>query len=445
MNQGRGHAVVLGASMGGLLAARTLSDFYERVTVVERDELPADARNRKGVPQGRHLHVLLQRGAEAFERLFPGLTRELTEAGAPVSQVLREARLVLSGHELAPADTGAFLIQLTRPLLEITVRERVAGLPGVKIMDGFDAVGLRVAGARVTGARIRNRRPDSVEEVLEADLVVDAMGRGGRTSSWLPLLGYRPPAEDRIKIDVTYLTRFLRLPDGTPQLLVGPVPGKPRGFGLFKQEGDRWVLTFAGMAGEVPAHSDEAGHLAYAETVAPPEVAAALRVAEPVSEFVTHRFPTSVRRRYERLGAFPRGLIVFGDALCSFNPVYGQGMTVAALEAEALADCLRAGEQDLAPRFFRAAAKVIDPAWQLSAAGDLALPEIPGRRPIATRIINRYVARMHRVAAQDPVVARSFARVSALLDPPAAIFAPRVLARVLGFPKMTGLARQVRR
>jgi 2-polyprenyl-6-methoxyphenol hydroxylase-like FAD-dependent oxidoreductase len=439
MNQVRGHAVVLGASMGGLLAARSLSDFYERVTVVERDELPPDARNRKGVPQGRHLHVLLQRGAEAFERLFPGLTRELAEAGAPRSQVLREARLVLSGHELAAADTGAFLIQLTRPLLESTVRERVAALPGVKIMDGFDAVGLRVAGARVTGARIRNRRPGSAEEVVEADLVVDAMGRGGRTAAWLPLLGYRPPDEDRIKIDVTYLTRFLHLAEGTPaaglQLLVGPVPGKPRGFGLFQQEGGRWVLTFAGMAGEVPAHGDEESHLAYAETVAPPEVAAALRAAVPVTEFVTHRFPTSIRRRYERLGAFPRGLMVFGDALCSFNPVYGQGMTVAALEAEALRDCLRAGERDLARRFFRAAAKVIDPAWQLSAAGDLALPEIPGPRPPATRIINRYVARMHRVAAHDPVVARSFARVSALLDPPRAIFAPRILARVLGSRK----------
>ncbi|NUT95531.1 MAG: 2-polyprenyl-6-methoxyphenol hydroxylase-like oxidoreductase, partial [Saccharothrix sp.] len=144
-----------------------------------------------------------------------------------------------------------------------------------------------------------------------------------------------------------------------------------------------------------------------------------------------HRFPASLRRRYEKLRRFPEGLLVFGDAMCSFNPIYGQGMTVAALEAEALRRCLRQGEHDLARRFFRAAAKIIDPVWQLNAGGDLALPEIPGRRPPVTRAVNRYVARLQRVAGHDPVVAKAFVRTIGLLDPPSSMFAPRVLARVL--------------
>jgi 2-polyprenyl-6-methoxyphenol hydroxylase-like FAD-dependent oxidoreductase len=156
-----------------------------------------------------------------------------------------------------------------------------------------------------------------------------------------------------------------------------------------------------------------------------------IRDAEPVTEPQAHRFPTSIRRRYERLRRFPAGLLVFGDAICSFNPVYGQGMTVAAVEAEALHDCLSQGADDLARRFFPAAAKVIDPVWQLNAGGDLALPEIEGHRPLATRLINRYVARAQRAAATEPAVAAAFIRVGGLLDPPAAILAPRIMVRVV--------------
>ncbi|MGW4461846.1 FAD-dependent oxidoreductase [Micromonospora sp. NPDC004704] len=429
-----GHAVVLGASIGGLLAARTLADFYEHVTVVERDELPADARDRQGIPQGRHMHTLLERGARTFEDMFPGLVEELAAAGAPRAHLLREVRLVLSGHELARADTGAAAIQMTRPLLETTVRTRVAALTNVKIVDNHDVVGVQAVDGRVVGARIRNRATDGVEETVRADLVVDAMGRAGRAATWLADLGYEPPTQDRIKIDMAYVSRFLRMPPGAlapdRQLLVGPLPGRPRGFGLAEQEGGRWLFTLVGMAGDVPPHLDEEAYFAFAESVSQPDVYAALRAAEPVTEFATFRFPTSIRRRYERLRRFPPGLLVFGDAICSFNPVYGQGMTVAALEATALRECLQHGDDDLARRFFRSVAKVIDPVWQLNAGGDLALPEIEGHRPLATRLINRYVARLHRVAVHDKRVAATFSRVAGLLDPPGAILAPGILLRV---------------
>jgi 2-polyprenyl-6-methoxyphenol hydroxylase-like FAD-dependent oxidoreductase len=432
MQRAEGHAVVLGAGMSGLLAARALADFFERVTVIERDQLPADARSRRGIPQGRHLHGLLPRGCQALESLFPGLVDELVGAGAPEAQFLRDVRFVLSGHELARGGGGVASVLASRPLLEGAVRAGVAALANVKIVDGCDVAGLVTDDGRVTGARIRHRA--GVEEVVEAELVVDAMGRGGRTGAWLSDLGFDPPAEERINCDLTYVSRFLRMPQGAlgsdQVVIVGPVPGRPRMMGLGAQEGSRWHLTLGGLAGERPPDDDN-GFLAFAETVAPPDVYAAIRDAEPLTDLVTHRTPASIRRRYDRLRRFPAGLLVVGDALCSFNPVYGQGMTVAALEAEALQRCLQAGDRDLARRFFGAAADFIDPAWQMSAGGDLALPEIEGHRPLSIRVLNRYIARVHRAAEHDPKVAVAIRRVVALLDPPSAITTPAVVARVL--------------
>jgi 2-polyprenyl-6-methoxyphenol hydroxylase-like FAD-dependent oxidoreductase len=423
------HAVVLGASMGGLSAARALAGAYDRVTVVERDALTADVGHRRGVPQGKHFHTILLRGAQVLEEMFPGLSDDLVAAGAVRASFLDEARFVLTGHELVRTVTGASDIQATRPMLEGAVRARVEKHPGVRILSGCDVAGPVVEGDRVTGVRIVR---DGTEEVLAADLVVDAMGRSGRARAWLTSLGYPTPAEDRIDVDMMYVSRLVRPagPFRDKLVLVGPVPGRPSGFAFAAQEGDQAMVTVVGMAGEYPP-TDEADYLAFVKRAAPPDVHDAIVASEPLSDFRTHRFPASLRRRYERLKRFPSGLLVFGDALCSFNPIYGQGMTVAALEAEALRRCLVDGERDLARRFFRAAARIIDPVWQLNAVADLALPEIPGHRTPATRMLNRYVARLHRVGAHDPVVATAFMRTIGLLDPPSAILRPGVLARVV--------------
>ncbi|NUT94716.1 MAG: 2-polyprenyl-6-methoxyphenol hydroxylase-like oxidoreductase [Saccharothrix sp.] len=419
------HAVVLGGSMGGLLAARALVGHYERVTVVDRDTFPAGPEHRKGVPQGKHFHTVLLRGAEVLDRMFPGLVEDFVAEGVPRSNFVLEATFVLNGQQMVRTDTGASAIQLTRPLLEGTIRSRLASYPGVKVVDGQEVHDPVFDGDRVTGVR-------TSAGVLEADLVVDALGRGGRSLRWLADRGFPAPAEDTIDIDTMYVSRLVRpkVPYRDKLVLVGPVPGRPTGFAYAAQEGDRWMLTVVGMAGDHPP-TDEEGFLAFVRRSAPPEVFDSIAAAEPLTELRPHRFPASLRRRYEKVRRFPEGLLVFGDAMCSFNPIYGQGMTVAALEAEALRRCLRQGEHDLARRFFRAAAKIIDPVWQLNAGGDLALPEIPGRRPLVTRAVNRYVSRLQRVAGHDPVVAKAFVRTIGLLDPPSSMFAPRVLARVI--------------
>lgn len=288
------HAVVLGASMAGLLAARVLADAYRRVTIVERDPLPESGLDRRGVPQGRHAHGLLPRGAQILEELFPGLLAELVADGVPVLRAPREFRLVLGGHLLCQdGEPGEPTYVPSRPCLEAHVRDRVRALRNVSIWDRCEVAGLVTTPAcdRVTGARVLPA--GGAEQILAADLVVDATGRGGRTPVWLKALGYDPPTEERVPVDVKYASRYLRLPAGAlgdeKLVIIGAEPtAPPAGMALFIQEGDRWILTLAGYAGHHPP-TDEDGFLAFARAVAPPHIFAALRDAEPLSDIRAHR------------------------------------------------------------------------------------------------------------------------------------------------------------
>ncbi|MEU8798621.1 FAD-dependent monooxygenase [Spirillospora sp. NPDC048819] len=426
------HAVVLGAGMAGLLAARALAGAYERVTVVERDETWT-GRARKGVPQGRHAHILLPRGQQILEKFFPGVERELIGGGAVVADPGVDHHFVMGGHRLVRRAGAERAIQTTRPFLEGVVRERVAALPGVRFACGRDVVGLLTDGpGRVTGVQVMPRNVGAAAEEIRADLVVDAMGRGGRTRYWLERLGHESVPKEEIDVAVGYASRPMRLALDArigKAVVVGPRPGRPKGMAMVAVEGDRYLLTVAGLDCRPPA--DEDGFLAFARELAPPEVFEAIRAAEPLGDIATHRYSSDLRNHYERVRSLPEGLVVTGDALCSFNPIYAQGMTVACLEAEVLCRCLDAGPRGLTRRYFRAVAKALNDPWRMAVAADLSMPEVEGRRGPAVKVMNAYVDRVQAAASRDADVAEQFFRVVGLLDPPAALMRPSILVRAL--------------
>jgi 2-polyprenyl-6-methoxyphenol hydroxylase-like FAD-dependent oxidoreductase len=320
-------------------------------------------------------------------------------------------------------------ILLTRPLLEDEVRRRVLAFARVRALPGVAAEPV-LDGGRVTGVRLDGQGRSG--EFLAADLVVDATGRGSRTPAWLERQGLPRPAESTVDVGIGYTAyAFPRRPDdvgGFPVVLTSARPDQARLAVALAVEGDRWLINGIGYRGDRPP-ADLAGFRAFLDTTDAPEIAALARSREPLDHptAAQHRFPTSLRRHYERLPALPDGLLVTGDAVASFTPVYGQGMTVAALEALQLRRELAEGPVALSRRFTTAAGRIVDQVWDLSAGSDLALPFVPGPRPLKNRVLNRYVDMVARAGTVDADVALRFIRVINMLDGPEALLDPRMV------------------
>jgi 2-polyprenyl-6-methoxyphenol hydroxylase-like FAD-dependent oxidoreductase len=434
------HAVVIGGSMAGLLTARILADHFDRVSVVERDGLvdtlepPAV---RKGVPQGRHVHGFWARGLDYLERILPGLRNDLVDGGAISGDVARDFVWHHFGETKLRESVGVPATVMTRPFLERAVRHRVMALPEVTFIAGQSVTGFisDPDNTRVTGVRVKP--PDGPKWDLLADLVVDASGRSGVVSRWLAGVGYESPPETKVRIDVTHATRFFRRSQPTDAFgyLIAATPPFGRRAGIcFAVEGGRWQMTLIGRMGEEPP-TDSAGFREFAGSLPLSALHEIASCEEPLGEVATYRFPFNRRRHYEQLKLFPEGLIAIGDALASFNPAYGQGMTVVALEVEALERILTSSAdlRGIARRFFAEAAKIIDIPWSIALAEDLRYPEAQGKRAFSFGPINAYLTRVHHAAAIDPVVCRTFFEVAGLQKRPSALFAPELVWRSL-FP-----------
>jgi len=432
------HVVVLGASLAGLAAAASLARVAGRVTVLERDALQRKDGARKGVPQGRHVHLLLPSGVRALEALLPGFTGDLRRAGAELLREGQDFRIHVGGGRLRLDRVGPSftLVGATRPLTESVIRERVRALPNVEVRGGTEALGLvpDASGRRVTGVRVRPTRAGAAERDLDADVVVDATGRGSRAPRWLAALGYGAPAEERVRVDVRYTTRlFRRHPDdrGARNVLVSVPPDGRRGGVALAVEGDRWIVTLVGMLGE-QAPGDLDGFRAYARSLWSGALHDLVATGEPMGEAVTGAFPANSRRRYDRLRRFPGGFVVMGDALCPFNPLYAQGMSMAAMEARTLGRVLsRVGSARVGPAFFRASRAAVDEAWTQAVDNDLRHPAVEGPRTARWRVLGRYSDRLLPLAHRDPVVARALFEVMCLMRPGVSLMRPSISLRVL--------------
>jgi len=426
----RDHAVVIGGSLTGLLAVRVLTDHFDRVTLVERDRFPTGAAFRPGVPQSRHLHVLWTRGLEILEGLFPGLEKTLLGAGAEEIGVPSDVLWLTSAGWRTRFDVTR-LLTFSRPLLDWAVRSRLTGdaAPSLDVLEGNEATGLLARGPDVAGVVLRSG------EAVAADLVVDATGRGSRAPAWLATLGYPSPPETLVDPLLGYASRFYAIPSGFDPgwkalYLQADPPFTRRTGGLFPQEGGRWICSLSG-AGRDYGPTDENAFLDFAKGLRDPVLYEAIRDAEPLSPITGFRRTANHRRHYDRLPAWPHGFVVMGDAACSFNPIYGQGMTVAALSALALDRCLREDRPDLERRFQRRVARSGAGAWLVATGEDLRYEETeaaPTR--LSTRLINAYVDHVVATANVDRRVCASLLDVLALASAPASLFSPTVLARV---------------
>lgn len=441
-------AVVVGASMAGLLAARVLSGHVDEVILVERDRLEAAPRFRRGVPQAKHPHALLVGGQLVLEELFPGFTDDVISRGGLTGDLAGNGRIFINGGWLARYESRLTLLYASRPLIETVTRERVLAIGNVRLREECTVDGLLMAQGRVTGVRLRHG--DSVMAEVAADLVVIAVGRSAAPLAWLREHGYVPPAEEAIGVDLTYVTRaFRRRPDdlgGARFAMILAQPPHRRSGAVFAQENDIWLATMVGILGE-RAPSDIDGFRGFARSLPSPELGELLTVAEPVGDAAVWHFGDSRRLRYERLSSLPRGYLVLGDGISSFNPVYGQGMSVAAQQARVLDQLLRkngrvGSDPGLAQRYFRAAASIVDVPWMLAAGLDLRYRAVPGRRTLMTRLINPYVDRLLVAAQVDTAATDAFLRVNDLIEPPSALFAPSVVTRVLAHRFRGGAPRR---
>ena len=434
-------AVVVGAGMGGLTAARALADHFEYVLVFDRDALPHRAEDRPGVPQGKHVHALLAGGQHALCDLFAGFKQDLVQMGAIPIRAGLDVRLERPGyHPFPQRDLGFDLYAQSRARLELAVRRRVQAHAGIEVRQQCRVQELiaRADGTAVTGARYAT--PDGKSETVEADLVVDASGRGTPTLELLESIGRPLPAAITIGVDVAYATAVFAIPEDASRDWNGvfhfPQPPSSRFAMLLPIEGGRWIVTLAGRHRERPP-GDLAGFLAYAQSFRSPTIYDAIKHAKPLGAIARTGFPESAHRRYDQVPAFPRGLVPLGDSLCRFNPAYGQGMSVAAQEACALRRFLtaRAGERDpldgLASAFFAEADALIETPWAQAAIPDFIHPETRGERPVNFKETLKYGFALTKLMARDPAVHKLAAEVQNLLKPRSAFFEPEFMQRVM--------------
>lgn len=439
-------AIVIGSSMAGLLAARVLLDHFAEVILIERDDISDPLQNRSGVPQSQHVHVLLTQGQRLLEQLFPGLAAELTQAGAPTVEWTADWLMLGLWKWMPRCASGLSGRTCSRTLLEGLIRKRLLAAPNLTLLTGCQVEGLLSSpeSDRVTGVKLHWRKAANELESLEAALVVDASGRNSTLPDWLAQMGYNTPPETVINSFLGYGSRWYQRPQNLETdwqgITVSAFQGiTGRGGVLYPIEGDssaphngRWIVTLGGVGRDYPP-TDEAGFLEFARSLRVPILYDLLKDAQPLSPIYSYRRTENCWRHYERLSRLPDGIVAIGDAVCAFNPVYGQGMTTAALGAMTLDRCLKQSQPKGFPlRFHKQLARILNTPWLMATGEDSRWSTTEGAKPKKSdRWVQQYIDRVTVLMQDSPVLLKTFAEVVHMVKPPTALFSPNIVLRVL--------------
>lgn len=434
-------AVVVGAGVAGLTATRALADFFEHVIVLESDTLPIEAADRAGTPQCKHLHGLLPSGLQALSRLFPGFAENLSQAGAVSLRMGYDYRIERPGYDPFPQrDFGISIYSMTRPVLECAVRRRLAEYRNVELRDRCRVQGFVPAPGDGTVGAVRCENANGARETLAADLVIDASGHGGLTLALLHSIGWQLPQETSIGVDMGYATAVFDIPEDAPRDWMGAVtyphyPRNKRAALILPVEGNRWILSLAGRYDEKPP-GEWNQFLTFTQHLRTQTVYNAIRRAKRPSKIASFGLKASRWIHFERMETFPKGLVPLGDTFCRFNPIYGQGMSVAVLEAEVLHKLLaqQSGDRDglvkLSGPFFAEAAKLIDTPWWSAAIPDFIDSRTEGQRPADFEETLKFFTGLLKLAAQDATVHKLLIEVQSLLKPRSEYRNPELVQRV---------------
>ncbi|NJO40602.1 MAG: 2-polyprenyl-6-methoxyphenol hydroxylase-like oxidoreductase [Cyanobacteria bacterium CRU_2_1] len=437
------HAIVIGGSMAGLLAARVLTAHFDRVTVIERDQLPEQPELRQGVPQASHVHVLLTKGQHILEQLFPGLEAELGVMGAPEVNWTNDCPWFGFEGWMPRSSSGLTTRPCSRVLLEWLVRRRLTTFPNLKFLEACQVKGLLTNDrhTKVTGVKLLDRNYNQ-SDALAADLVVDASGRNSLLPQWLTALGYSSPTKTVINSFLGYSTRWYERPEGfqadwKAMVIMSKPPHERRGGVIVPVEGNRWALTVSGVGGDYPP-TEEAGFLEFVRSLRNPILYDVIKEAKPLSPVYGYRRTENCWQHYETLARLPQGIVAIGDSVCAFNPVYGQGMTTAALGAQILDRCLhqqfrcREDVTGLSQRFQKQLAQVLETPWLMATGEDFRWETTEGGQPgRMTRFMHRYMDRVVQFSINQPQVYRTFIEVAHMIKSPVALFSPKIVLGVL--------------
>jgi 2-polyprenyl-6-methoxyphenol hydroxylase-like FAD-dependent oxidoreductase len=430
--------------MAGLLAARVLADHFAKVTVIERDPAPTGIEAHRGVPQGHQFHLLLIGGATIVERLFPGIGAELEAGGALPFDFSADVHWHYDGVVKLRYPSAFGSLGATRPLLEETIRRRVAVYPNVVLRYGTSVSGFLTDPdkSRLTGVRLQSG-DTSLAESIEADLIVDAGGRGSKARGWLEDLGFPRPPTTSVKFGLSYATQLYErgttMKDWKSAAVHPHRPKETRGAFLGPIADNQWILTLQTYeVGKPP--EDNAGLLEYLRALPRTEIYEAVKDCIPIGPIRAYNYSGQIRHHYARLPRLPEGFIAIGDAVCSFDPVFGQGMTVLANEAIILGEILRSRAaqpaetrlRGLPKAYFKKSDKLIDNAWLLASNEAFKYPTTEGDRPFGVgSILQWYTSHIFQLTATDRTVYDDFIRVMHMIAPPTVLFRPMTVAKVI--------------